>query len=82
MNQTLGELIKSLQAIEDQDQRVVSLIVLAQDVIKYDEETKQDEEVTTEEFAKAIDEAYKPIVHSIDEAFEYITGEIIQALEA
>lgn len=82
MNQTLSELIKSLQAIEDQDQRVVSLIVLAQDIIKYDEETKQDEELTTEEFAKAVDEAYKPIVRSIDEAFEYITGEIIQALEA
>lgn len=82
MNQTLSELIKSLQAIEDQDQMVVSLIVLAQDVIKYDEETKQDEELTPEEFAKAVDEAYKPIVRSIDEAFEYITGEIIQALEA
>ena len=78
MSQTVRELIESLQQIENQDQQVVSLIMLAQDVLKYDPETGQDEHLTPAEFAEAVGKTQKSIDRALAEACEYVAGEIYE----
>lgn len=68
MNRTVRQLVQALQSIEDQDQPVIDMIIIAQDIIVYNPQNDGDRELTPEEFKQRFDENYKLIERAVDDA--------------
>lgn len=64
---TVAELIKALQDIENQDQPIISVLVIAEDLFGDD-----DEPMTVEEFTRLIDDHERFVNRAIDDAYEGI----------
>lgn len=68
MNRTVRELVQALQSIEDQDQLVIDMIIIAQDIIVYNPQNDGDREMTSQEFKQRFNENYKLIERAVDDA--------------
>lgn len=68
IKQTVAELIKTLQEIEDQNQPVISVLILAEDL--YSEDEDYNENMTVAEFDKHVTKNEGAIIRAIDDAYE------------
>ena len=71
MTQTVAQLIEALQKIEDQNQPIVSVIIIAEDLINDD-----DEPMTSDEFQGLIEDNAGLVTRAIDDAYEGIRDAI------
>jgi hypothetical protein len=74
MNQTVAQLIEALQKIEDQNQPIVSVIVIAEDLFSEDDD--YNDNMTVTEFQGHLAKNEGRIIRAIDDAYEGIRDAI------